>query len=59
MFELIAAPHTPLHENGELNPETVVRQAEHLRSTGVDGVFVGGSTGEGASLTSAERRRLA
>lgn len=59
MFELIAAPHTPLHEDGELNLEPVARQAAHLRSTGVDGVFIGGSTGEGASLTSAERRMLA
>jgi N-acetylneuraminate lyase len=59
MFELIAAPHTPLQDDGELNPAPVAQQAEHLRSTGVDGVFIGGSTGEGASLTSAERRRLA
>lgn len=58
MFELIAAPHTPLDESGELNLEAVDRQASHLRAAGVDGVFVAGSTGEGPSLTGTERRRL-
>ena len=58
MFELIAAPHTPLDESGELNLEAVARQADHLRAVGVDGVFVAGSTGEGPSLTGSERRRL-
>ncbi len=59
MFELIAAPHTPLHDDGELNLEPVARQAAHLRANGVTGVFVAGSTGEGLSLTTPERRRLA
>jgi len=58
MFELIAAAHTPLEESGELNLEPVERQAAHLRAVGVHGVLVAGSTGEGPSLTSAERRRL-
>jgi N-acetylneuraminate lyase len=59
VFELIAAPHTPLDENGEVNLEQVARQADHLRAAGVDGVLVAGSTGEGPSLTGAERRQLA
>jgi N-acetylneuraminate lyase len=58
VFELIAAPHTPLDGRGELKLEAVARQAAHLRAAGVDGVFVAGSTGEGPSLTGAERRRL-
>ena len=59
MFKLIAAPHTPLDASGELHLEPVASQAAHLRANGVHGVLVGGSTGEGPSLTGAERRRLA
>jgi len=59
MFELIAAPHTPFDEKGDLNLAVVERQAAHLRAAGVHGVLVAGSTGEGASLTTPERRRLA
>ena len=56
---LIAAPHTPFHPDGALNPDVIDRQAEHMVRTGVDGVFVCGTTGEGMSLTSAERRTVA
>jgi N-acetylneuraminate lyase len=59
LFELIAAAHTPLDESGGLSLDPVARQAAHLKATGVDGVLVAGSTGEGPSLTGAERRRLA
>lgn len=59
MFELIATPHTPFTASGELYLEPVQQQARHLRGSGVSGVFVAGSTGEGPSLTCAERRRLA
>lgn len=38
---------------------TVARQARLLKAAGVSGVFIGGSTGEYASLTVEERRRLA
>ena len=58
-FELVAAPHTPFDQDGELALDPVARQAEHLRSVGVSGALVAGSTGEGASLTTPERRRLA
>jgi N-acetylneuraminate lyase len=56
---LIAAPHTPFHPDGSLNPEAINLQAEHMVRSGVDGVFVCGTTGEGMSLTSAERRIVA
>ncbi len=59
MFELIAATHTPLLENGDLNLDQIAPQAAHLKSAGVHGVLVAGSTGEGQSLTTPERRRLA
>lgn len=38
---------------------TVAHQARLLKAAGVSGVFIGGSTGEYASLTVAERRLLA
>lgn len=58
MFELIAAVHTPLDDGGALRLEVLPRLAAHLRAGGVDGVLVAGTTGEGPSLTGAERRRL-
>ena len=57
-IELIAAPHTPFHADGRLNLTPVAGQAEHLKKTGVSGAFVGGTTGEGHSLTVAERLSL-
>ncbi|MDR3707373.1 MAG: dihydrodipicolinate synthase family protein [Capsulimonadaceae bacterium] len=56
---LIAAPFTPLLTNGEMNLPLVEKQADHLLRTGVSGVFVAGTTGEGASLTLDERMALA
>jgi N-acetylneuraminate lyase len=58
-FRLIAAPHTPFHPDGSLRPEVIDRQAEHLVAQGVKAVFVGGTTGESASLTFEERRQIA
>jgi N-acetylneuraminate lyase len=56
---LIAAPHTPFHSDGRLNLGAVSRQAALLDRNGVTGAFICGTTGEGSSLTSAERRRVA
>lgn len=56
---LIAAPFTALHPDGSLNLEQIVPQADHLVTTGVGGAFVCGTTGEGLSLTTAERERVA
>jgi len=55
---LIAAPCTPMDEHGELRLERVEKQAEMLARNGVAGVFVGGTTGEGPSLTVGERMEL-
>lgn len=55
---LIAAPHTPFTEKGELNTSVVPLQAKHFRQTGVRGVFAGGTTGESLSLSHVERVRL-
>lgn len=56
---LVAAAHTPFHNDGTLNLDVVEKQAGHLLSTGVRTVFIGGSTGESHSLSLDERRELA
>lgn len=59
MTELIAAPHSPFDASGALMLAAVPRQAAHLAAAGIDGVFIGGTTGESLSLTVAERMALA
>lgn len=56
---LIAAPFTPFRRDGEVNLATIPRQARMLAHNAVAGAFVCGTTGEGDSLTVAERRRVA
>lgn len=55
---LVAAPHTPFLPDLSLNQRAVEPQARFLLDGGVNGVFIGGSTGEGPSLALAERREL-
>ena len=55
---LIAAAHTPFAADGSLKLAAVDAQAEHLVGNGLDGVFIGGSTGEAHSMTVAERLAL-
>ncbi len=56
---LIAATHTPFHEDGGLNLNAIEKQAAHLLRSGVSSVFVCGSTGESHSLTVEERLAVA
>jgi len=56
---LIAAPFTPLHADGTLNPAVIAQLARGLRAAGVRGAFVCGTTGECHSLTVAERQTIA
>lgn len=58
-FELIAAAFTAFRPEGSLDPHRIPAQIAQLRRDGVDGAFICGTTGEGASLTSAERRAVA
>lgn len=58
-FSLIAAPFTPFRDDGAVDGRTIGILAEHLVSTGVDGAFVCGTTGEGPSLTTRERMVVA
>ena len=55
---LVAATHTPFHDDGSLNLSIVERQAEHLLNVGVTTAFIGGSTGESHSLNIDERLQL-
>ena len=56
---LVAAPFTPFNPDGSLHLEAIAPYARHLREVGVVGAFICGTTGEGASLTTAERRLVA
>ncbi len=59
LFRLIAAPFTPMDENGSLHLETVDQQAQLLQHYKVDGAFVCGTSGESLSLSVSERIQLA
>ena len=54
---LIAAAHTPMHDDFSVNYERVQAQAEYLAKLGVRGVFVDGTTGAGQELTNTERQK--
>jgi len=56
---LVAAVVTPMTEEGELRLDMVPRIVEHLSKSGVVGIYIAGSTGEGMSLTGDERRAVA
>ena len=55
---LIPACHTPFDRAGNLNLSIVEQQAALFRESGLRSVFVGGTTGEFASLTMSERKAL-
>jgi N-acetylneuraminate lyase len=56
---LIAATYSPMHADGSLNLDAIPKMVDHLTQCGVSGIYIGGSTGEGMSLTGEERRELA
>ena len=56
---LIAAPHTPMREDGRINLSAIERQAQLLVESGIRGAFICGSTGESHSLGVEERKRIA
>jgi N-acetylneuraminate lyase len=56
---LVAATYTPLHDDGKVNASAVGPIVEHLLETGINGLYVCGSTGEGMSLSSDERKVVA
>jgi N-acetylneuraminate lyase len=56
---LIAAPFTPMLDDGSLNLPMIDQQAKALVASGVQGAFICGTTGEGLSLTTEERLMVA
>jgi len=55
----ITAPFTPMHEDGSVNYDRIDDYAEFVVRNGIDGVFICGSSGEGALLTKVERKAVA
>lgn len=55
---LYTAVITPFHANGSVDHDSFRRILSHQLEGGVDGIVVCGSTGEGATLTSAEKEML-
>jgi len=56
---LIAAPFTPLHKDGTLNTSLIPEYYAMLKANGVTGAFICGSTGEGVSMTTTEKKQVA
>jgi N-acetylneuraminate lyase len=55
----LAAPFTPMQKNGDLNLDLIPGYAGFLLQNGLEGVYLCGSTGEGALLTREERMAVA
>lgn len=56
---LIAAPFTPMHNDGSLAISIIPDYYEMLKANGVNGAFICGSTGEGVSMSVKERKIVA
>lgn len=55
---IITAMVTPFDPDGRVDEDAFVALLDHLLSNGSDGVVVAGSTGEGSTLSDAEKLRL-
>lgn len=55
---LIAAPFTPMNGKGDICVENIEAYAHHLVESKVTGAFVCGTTGEGFSMTTEERKAV-
>ncbi len=56
---LIAAPFTPMDAKGNLNTAIIADYYRFLKNNKVTGAFICGSTGEGVSMTTAEKKEVA
>lgn len=52
---LVAAPFTPMRENGSVAYDLIPKYYHLLKQNNVQGAFICGSTGEGVSLTAKEK----
>lgn len=55
---LIAAPFTPMFPDGKLNLEIIPAYYRMLKANGVTGAFICGSTGEGVSMSTEEKKAV-
>ena len=55
---LIAAPFTPMYEDGNINTAVIPAYYKFLKHNGVTGAFICGSTGEGVSMTMEEKKAV-
>jgi 4-hydroxy-tetrahydrodipicolinate synthase len=58
MFEGISVAMVTPFKNGQIDEPAVERLVDFLVASAVDGLVVGATTGEGATLTASERKRL-
>ena len=56
---LIAATVTPISQTGDIDLDGIAPVIDRLVSTGIRGLYVCGSTGEGMSLATTERQQVA
>lgn len=56
---LVVAPFTPMKEDGSIHLDRIPALYEHYRGHKIVGAFINGSTGEGLSLTTRERKQIA
>lgn len=56
---LTAATFTPMHADASIDLDRIAAIVEHLVANGISALYVLGSTGEGLSLTIAERKTVA
>ncbi len=56
---LISAVFTPFKPDGTPNVDIVPKYVDYLVDSGINGIYICGSTGEGPSLSVAERKALA
>jgi N-acetylneuraminate lyase len=56
---LIAATYSPVTADGSVDVSAIAAMVDRLTADRIGGLFIGGSTGEGMSLSSTQRRKLA
>ena len=57
-YGMIAALPTPMLENGDIDYDSFGNLIEHVIAGGLQGVLVGGSTGEYSLMTTEERKQI-
>ncbi|MFC4995571.1 dihydrodipicolinate synthase family protein [Rubritalea tangerina] len=59
MKGLVPAAYTPMFEDLSVNYDAIEAMASYLKASGVNAIFICGSTGEGCNLTTEERKKVA